>query len=41
MSTEILNVKNLSMHYETLSGTVKAVKDVSFTLNKGESFGLV
>ena len=40
MST-VLDVKNLSMHYETLAGNVSAVKDVSFSINSGESFGLV
>ena len=37
----VLDVKNLSMHYETLAGNVSAVKDVSFSINSGESFGLV
>ena len=37
----ILEVNNLNMHYETLEGNVVAVKDVSFTVAKGESFGLV
>ena len=40
MST-VLDVKNLSMHYETLAGNVSAVKDVSFSINSGVSFGLV
>ncbi len=37
----VLDVKNLSMHYETLAGNVSAVKDISFSINSGESFGLV
>tara|TARA_X000001036_G_scaffold118231_1_gene111698 strand:- start:2437 stop:3405 length:969 start_codon:yes stop_codon:yes gene_type:complete len=37
----ILKVDNLNMHYETLEGNVLAVKNVSFTVTKGESFGLV
>lgn len=41
MSKEVLKVENLNMHYETLSGNVSAVKNVSFTLHEGESFGLV
>ena len=41
MSQELLEVKNLSMHYDTLDGNVDAVKNVSFTVNSGESFGLV
>ncbi len=41
MSNIILEVQNLSMHYETLEGNVLAVKDVSFNVKSGESFGLV
>ena len=41
MSQEVLKVDNLNMHYETSEGNVTAVKDVSFSINKGESFGLV
>ena len=37
----ILEVKNLNMAYETLEGSVAAVKDVSFSLKEGESFGIV
>ena len=37
----ILEVKNLTMSYETLEGSVAAVKDVSFSLKEGESFGIV
>jgi peptide/nickel transport system ATP-binding protein len=37
----ILDVKNLIMNYETKSGMVSAVEDVSFTLPKGHSLGLV
>ena len=37
----ILEVKNLNMSYETLEGNVAAVKDVSFSLKEGESFGIV
>ena len=29
------------MHYETLTGNVDAVKDISFTVFEGQSFGLV
>ena len=32
MSKEVLSVKNLNMHYETLSRDVHAVKDVSFSV---------
>lgn len=41
MSKDVLVVNNLNMHYETLDGPVSAVKDVSFSLKEGESFGLV
>ena len=41
MSDIILDVQNLSMHYETLDGNVLAVKDVTFNVKSGESFGLV
>ena len=41
MSTNVLDVKNLNMNYETIDGLVSAVQDVSFTIKKGKSFGLV
>ena len=41
MSKDVLVVKDLNMHDETLSGDVSAVKNVSFTVKEGESFGLV
>ena len=41
MSKDVLVVKDLNMHYETLSGDVSAVKNVSFTVKEGESYGLV
>ena len=37
----ILEVKNLNMSYMTIDGEVEAVKDVSFTVKEGESFGIV
>ncbi|HUX50229.1 MAG TPA: ABC transporter ATP-binding protein [Spirochaetia bacterium] len=37
----ILEVKNLFIDYPITIGTVKAVRDVSFTLNKGDVLGLV
>ena len=36
-----LEVKNLSVIYETPAGVVKAVDDVSFTLGPGERMGLI
>ena len=41
MSKTVLKVDNLNMHYETIAGNVSAVRDVSFELKEGESFGLV
>ena len=38
---QILEVKDLRVHFHTLEGTVKAVNGVSFALNKGETLGLV
>jgi len=37
----ILEVKNLSTHFFTDEGVVKAVEDVSFSLRKGEIMGIV
>jgi len=40
MILPLLNVNDLSMHYQTMEGEVKAVDDVSFTVEKGEAVGL-
>jgi peptide/nickel transport system ATP-binding protein/oligopeptide transport system ATP-binding protein len=40
-NSQILEVKDLRVHFHTLEGTVKAVNGVSFALNKGETLGLV
>ncbi len=37
----LLEVKNLTVHYVTHDGTFKAVNDVSFSIEKGETMGLV
>ncbi len=37
----VLAVENLTMHYSTRAGAVRAVDDVSFTVEKGQSLGLV
>lgn len=39
--SELLNVKNLRTYYHTGGKVVKSVEDVSFTVNDGETFGLV
>ncbi len=36
-----LEVKNLQVSFRTQGGTVKAVRDISFDLNKGETFAIV
>jgi peptide/nickel transport system ATP-binding protein len=38
---ELLVIENLHTHFFMKSGTVKAVDDVSFTVNRGEVLGLV
>ena len=37
----LLSVRNLSTHFFTEEGVVKAVQDVSFSIKKGRTFGLV
>ncbi|MEM2087465.1 MAG: ABC transporter ATP-binding protein [Thermoproteota archaeon] len=41
MLGEVLQVKNLKLYYNTSKGVVKAVDDVSFGLNKGETLAVV
>ena len=36
-----LEVRNLSISFHTNNGTVKAVRDISFTLNRGETLAIV
>jgi len=38
---ELLRIENLKTYFETKKGYVKAVDDVSFSLNYGESIGLI
>jgi len=38
---ELLKVRNLETHFSTHEGTVKAVNRISFTINKGQTLGLV
>ena len=41
MSENVLEIKNLVVHYETPDGVAEAVNDVSFTIKAGETLGLV
>lgn len=41
MKDKLLSIKNLSVQYRTDLETVWAVNDISFSLKKGETFGLV
>ena len=38
---ELLKVKNLKTYFFTHEGTVKAVDEVSFSVNQGKTLGLV
>ena len=40
MSDTILEVQNLSISFGTKDGTIGAVRDVSFKIAAGETFGL-
>lgn len=37
----ILEVRNLKINFNTYAGTVKAIRDVSFDLRKGETLAIV
>ena len=41
MADEILIVKHLKKYFETKSGLLHAVDDVSFKIKRGETLGLV
>lgn len=41
MADNILQVKNLKISFRTVSGTVKAVRDISFNLQRGETLAIV
>ena len=41
MADNILQVKNLKISFRTVSGTVKAVRDISFNLKRGETLSIV
>ena len=40
-SAPLLQVQGLSTHFATAQGVVRAVQDVSFTLQRGRVLGLV
>ena len=37
MNEKILEVKNLSVSFNTYAGEVKALRDISFHVNRGET----
>jgi peptide/nickel transport system ATP-binding protein len=41
MNEKLLKVEDLSVHFSTYEGILRAVENVSFYINKGEWFGLV
>ena len=41
MADNILQVKDLKISFRTVSGTVKAVRDISFNLERGETLAIV
>ncbi|MFE3839095.1 ABC transporter ATP-binding protein [Pseudogemmobacter sonorensis] len=41
MADPLLEVKNLSVEFHTAAGTVHAVRDVSFSLNRGETLAIL
>src|SRR6185295_9305215 len=41
MTTSIVEIKNLSTHFFTRAGVVKAVDDVSFAISRGSTLALV
>ena len=41
MSNTLLEVKNLKKYFKTTKGMLHAVDDISFTINRGETLGLV
>ena len=41
MSEPILKIENLVVHYETRNGVAEAVNNISFSVQPGETLGLV
>jgi oligopeptide transport system ATP-binding protein len=40
-SASMLDVKHLGVHFETPDGRLDAVRELSFSLSKGQTFGIV
>jgi peptide/nickel transport system ATP-binding protein len=41
LSAELLSIENVTIHYETQDGIVHALNEISLTMKKGETLGLV
>ncbi|MCL2408428.1 MAG: ATP-binding cassette domain-containing protein [Oscillospiraceae bacterium] len=41
MAEKIIEVRNLKKHFKTAAGMVHAVDDITFSINKGETLGIV
>ena len=41
MTEKVLDVKNLEIDFHTYAGDVKAIRNVSFHLNRGETLAIV
>ncbi|WEV43313.1 ABC transporter ATP-binding protein [Lactobacillus sp. ESL0684] len=41
MSNNILEINHLKINFKTFAGTVQAIRDISFTLKKGETLAIV
>ena len=41
MEQKIIEIKDLSVHFKTMDGDVKAVNDVSLSVRRGQTLGLV
>ena len=41
MNKKLLEVKNLSVSFNTYAGEVKALRDISFSVDRGETLAIV
>ena len=41
MTKPLIEIRNLEVHFTTQFGTIKAVDDISFNINRGETIGIV